>query len=149
MFGLRINSECVRRSLRVKLVPFAAAENRTATRPCIRRQTRARNWIPQRKCAKDSADGMIVIDSSVNKYRDRLVLEDIETRFAGVQCKSLNADTNIATEEIFYVAAAAPSVIAANVTIVRAEHGTAFTGALYNINQRRIRGELGIGERIC
>src|SRR5437762_653346 len=91
---------------------------------------------------------MSVIDSLLDKYRNRLVLEDIETRFAGVECKSLNTDTNIATEEIFYVAAAAPGVIAANVTIVRAEHGTAFTGALYNINQRRIRGELGIGERV-
>src|SRR5436190_18984612 len=36
MFGLRIDSEGVRRSLRVKLVPFAAAENRAHTRPCIR-----------------------------------------------------------------------------------------------------------------
>ena len=37
VFGLRIDSECVWRSLRVKLVPFAAAENRAHTRPCIRR----------------------------------------------------------------------------------------------------------------
>jgi hypothetical protein len=37
MFGLRIDSEGVRRSLRVKLVSFAAAENRAHTRPCIRR----------------------------------------------------------------------------------------------------------------
>jgi hypothetical protein len=37
MVGLRVNSEGIRRSLRVKLVPFAAAENRTETRPCIRR----------------------------------------------------------------------------------------------------------------
>src|SRR5206468_4950151 len=36
MFGLRIDSECVRRSFRVKGVPFAAAENRTHTRPCVR-----------------------------------------------------------------------------------------------------------------
>src|SRR6476620_8601272 len=128
MFGLRIDSEGVRRPLRMKLIPFAAAENRANTRPCIRRETRARNWIPQRKCAKHSADGMIVIDSFVNKYRDRLVLEDIETRLAGVQNKSLNTDASIATEEIFNVAAASPCVIAANVTVVRAEHRTAFTG---------------------
>ena len=37
MVGLRIDSEGIRRSLRVKLVPFAAAENRTETRSCIRR----------------------------------------------------------------------------------------------------------------
>ena len=49
MFGLRIDSECVRRSLRVKGVPLAAAENRADTRPCIRRKTRAGNRIPQRK----------------------------------------------------------------------------------------------------
>src|SRR5262249_34087311 len=48
----------------------------------------------------------------------------------------------------FYVAAAAPRVITANVTVVRAEHGTAFTGALYNVNQRRIRRELGVRECI-
>ncbi len=101
MVGLRIHSEGVRRSLRVKLVPFAAAENRTETSPCIRRQTRARNWVPQRKRAKNSADGMIVIDSLFSKYRDRLVLENIETRLAGVECKSLNTDPSIAAEEIF------------------------------------------------
>ena len=101
MFGLRIDSEGVWRPLCVKGVPFAAAENRAHTRPCIRRDTRARNWVPQRKRAKDSADGMIVIDSLFNKYRDRLVLEDIEARLAGVQCKSLNTDPGIATEEIF------------------------------------------------
>src|SRR5204862_6014621 len=36
VFGLRIDSECVRWSLRVKGVPFAAAENRADTRPCVR-----------------------------------------------------------------------------------------------------------------
>ena len=37
VFGLRIDSEGVRRSLGVKGIPFAAAENRTHTRPCIGR----------------------------------------------------------------------------------------------------------------
>ena len=91
---------------------------------------------------------MVVIDSLLSKYRDRLVLEDIETRLAAVQNKSFNTDTSIATEEIFDVAAATPCVIAANVTVVCAEHGTAFTGALHNVNQRRIRSELGVGECI-
>src|SRR6478752_4068034 len=148
MVGLRIYKEGVRRSLCVKLVSFAAGENRTHTRPCVRRKTSARNWVPQCKRAKDGADRMIVIDSLLDKYRDRLVLEDIEARLGSVECKSLNTDPSIATEEIFYVAAAAPCVIAANVTVVRAEHGTAFTGTLYNVNQRRIRSELGVGERI-
>src|SRR5262245_1670743 len=101
VFGLRIDKEGVRRSLRVKSVPFAPAENCADTRPRIRRKTRTRNWIPQRKRAENSADGVIVIDSSVNKYRDRLVLEDIETRLVSVQCKSFHTDTSIATEEIF------------------------------------------------
>src|SRR6476646_9318152 len=149
MFGLRIDSEGVRRSLRVKLIPFSAAENRADTRPCIRRETRARNWIPQRKRAKHSADGMIVIDSSVYKCGNRLVLEDVETGLATVQNKSLKADTSIATEEIFDVPAATPGVIASNVTVISAEHWTAFTGALYDVDQRRIRSELGIGECIC
>src|SRR5512132_2366606 len=91
---------------------------------------------------------MIMIDSTVNKYRDRLVLENIETRLAGVECKSLNTDPSIATEEIFDVATAAPGVIAANVTVVGPEHRTAFTGALYDVDQRRIRSELGVGECI-
>src|SRR6476469_8927611 len=146
MFGLRIDSEGVGWSLRVKFISFAAAKNRADTRPCIRRETRARNWIPQRQCAKHSADGMIVIDSFVNKYRDRLVLEDIETRLAAVQNKSFDTDTCIATEEIFDVPAATPCVIAANVTVVGAEHWTAFTGALYDVDQRRTRCELGVGE---
>ena len=106
MISLRIDEEGVWRPLGVKLVSFAAAENRAYTSPCIGRQTRARNWITQRKCAKDSADGMIVIDSLFNKDRDGLVLEDIETRLGGVQGKSLKPDTSIATEEIFNVAAA-------------------------------------------
>src|SRR6266545_4454105 len=148
VFGLRIDSEGVRRPLCVKRVPFAAAENRTHTRPRIRCKTSARNWITQRKRAKDSADSMIVIDSSMNKYRDRLVLEDIETRLVSVQCKSLNTETSIAAEEIFDVTAAAPCVIAANVTVIGAEHRTAFTGALNDVDQRRIRSELGVGECI-
>src|SRR5205814_7689047 len=91
---------------------------------------------------------MIMIDSSVNKYRDRLVLEDIETRFGSVQSKSFNTDTSIATEEIFYVPAAAPCVITAHVTVIGAEHRTAFTGALHDVDQRTIRSELGVGECI-
>jgi hypothetical protein len=51
MFGLRIDSEGVRRSLRVNDIVFPATENRANTGPCIRRKTRARNWIPQRKCS--------------------------------------------------------------------------------------------------
>src|SRR5262245_33868236 len=89
-----------------------------------------------------------MIDSLFNKYRDRLVREYVETRLGSIERKSFNTDTSIPTEEIFNVAATAPCVIAANVTVVRAEHGTAFTGALYDINQRRIRRELGIGECI-
>jgi hypothetical protein len=46
---LRMNSERIRRPLRVKDVPFAAAENRTNTSPDVRRKTRARNWIAQCK----------------------------------------------------------------------------------------------------
>ena len=49
VFGLRIDSECVRRSLRVEGVPFATAENRTHTRPCVRRKTCAGNRIAQGK----------------------------------------------------------------------------------------------------
>ena len=97
---------------------------------------------------KNRSDGMIVIDSFVNKYRNRLVLEDIETRLAAVQNKSFDTDGSIATEEIFDVAAATPCVIAANVTVVGAEHWTAFTGALNDVDQRRIRSELGVGECI-
>src|SRR5205814_5027213 len=91
---------------------------------------------------------MIVIDSSVNKDRDRRVLEDIETRLAGVQSKSFNTETNIATEKIFDVASAAPRVIPANIMVVSAKHGAALTGTLHNVHQRRIRSEFGVGESI-
>src|SRR5260370_14873984 len=91
---------------------------------------------------------MIVIDSLVNKNRDRLVLEDIETRLASVQSKSFNAQTNVATEKVLNVTSATPGVIAPNVTVVGAKHGAAFTGALYDVHQRRIRSELGVGECI-
>src|SRR5215211_5509479 len=91
---------------------------------------------------------MIMIDSPVNKYGDRLVLENIKTRLRGVQCKSLNADASITTEEILDIPTAAPGVIAANVTVVCAKHRTAFAGALYDVHQRRIRSELGVGECI-
>src|SRR6516225_9724026 len=89
---------------------------------------------------------MIMIDPSVNKYRDRLVFEDVEARLVSVQSKSLNTDTSIPTEEIFNVATAAPGVIAADVAVVGAEHGIAFTRTLYDVDQRRIRSELGVGE---
>src|SRR6266481_3314252 len=91
---------------------------------------------------------MIVVDSLMNKNRDRLVLENVETRLAGVQSKSFNAQTNIATEKILNADSATPGVIAANVTVVGAEHRIAFTGALYDVDQRRIRSELGVGECI-
>jgi hypothetical protein len=89
-----------------------------------------------------------MIDSLLNKYRDRLVLEDIEARLVRVECKSLNTNTSIAAEKIFDVAAASPFVITADVTVELTQHGTAFTGALHNVNQRRIRSELGVGECI-
>src|SRR6266550_6029422 len=91
---------------------------------------------------------MIVIDSLVNKNRDRRVLEDIETRLAGVQSKSFNTETNIATEKIFDVASAAPRVIPPNVMVVSAKHGAALTGTLHDVHQRRIRSEFGVGECI-
>src|ERR1051325_3422315 len=137
MLGLGIDEEGIGRPLGMKLVPFATAENRTNTSPCIGRKPGASDRIPQRKCSKHSANGVIVIDSLFNKCRDCLVLEDIETGFAAVQSESFNADSSIATEEVFHVTAATPCVIAANVTIVGAEHGSPFTGALYDVHQRR------------
>src|SRR5206468_12490326 len=92
---------------------------------------------------------MIVIDSSVNKYWDRLVLEDIEPRLVSVQCKSLNTETSIATEEIFYVPAAAPCVVATDVAIIGAKDWASLTRTLHDVHQRRIRSELGVGECIC
>src|SRR5260370_25891810 len=92
---------------------------------------------------------MIVVDSLVNKNRNRLVLEDIETRLAGVQSKSFNTETNIATEKIFDVASAAPRVIPTNIMVVSAKHGAALTGTLHDVHQRRIRREFGVGECIC
>src|SRR5215831_4619837 len=91
---------------------------------------------------------MIMIDSSVNKNRSRRILKDIETRFAGIQNKSFNTKTSVATEKIFNVASAAPGVITANVTIVGAEHRVALTGTLHDVHQRRIRSEFGVGECI-
>src|SRR5438552_10233158 len=91
---------------------------------------------------------MIVIDPSVNKYRNRLVLEDIETRLAGVQSKSFNTETSIATEEIFYIAAGAPGVIATDVAIIGAKDWASLTRTLHDVHQRRIRSELGVGECI-
>src|SRR5436305_2569436 len=48
---LRMDSERVRRPLCVNDISFAAAENRTDTRPGIGRKTRARNRIAQRECS--------------------------------------------------------------------------------------------------
>src|SRR5437016_2510731 len=91
---------------------------------------------------------MVVIDSFTSKNRDRRVLEDIEAVFAGVQSESFNAHTKVAVEEIFYVAAPAPGVIATNVMVEGAEHRVAFTGTLYDIHQPKIGIVLGVGESI-
>src|SRR5438034_8887863 len=91
---------------------------------------------------------MVVIDSPASKNRDRRVLEDVEAVFAGVEGKSFNAHTKVAVEKIFNVPAAAPSVIATNVMVEGAEHWVAFTGALYDVHQPKVRIVLGIGESI-
>src|SRR6266480_565410 len=91
---------------------------------------------------------MVVIDSLASKNRDRRVLEDIEAVFAGIESESFNAHTEVAVEEIFYVAAAAPGVIATNVMVEGAEHRVVFTGTLYDIHQPKIRIVLGVGESI-
>src|SRR5438128_295103 len=91
---------------------------------------------------------MVVIDSFTSKNRDRGVLEDVEAIFAGVEGKSFNADAKIAAEEIFYVAAAAPGVIATNVSVVSAENRMAFTRTLNHIYQPEIRIVLSVGESI-
>src|SRR6266478_81341 len=145
---LGMDSERIRRPLCGEDIPFAATENRTDTGPGVGRKTCARDWIAQRKCPQCSANRMVVIDSFTSKNRDRRVLEDIEAIFAGVQGKSLNAHTKVAVEEIFYVAAAAPGVIAANVMVEGAEHGMAFTGTLYDIHQPKIRVVFCVGESI-
>jgi hypothetical protein len=46
VFGLRIDSKRVGRPLGVKGISFAAAENRTHTRPRIRREPGTGDWIP-------------------------------------------------------------------------------------------------------
>src|SRR5205809_1304903 len=131
---LGADSERIRRPLCGEDIPFAAAENRTGTGPGVGRNTGAGNWIAQCKCSQNSANGMVVIDFFSSKNRDRRVLKDIEAVFAGVQGKSFNAHTKVAVEEIFYVGAAAPGVIASDVSVVGAEHRVAFTGTLYDIH---------------
>src|SRR6266699_586968 len=91
---------------------------------------------------------MVVINSFTSKNRDRRILEDIKAVFTGVQGKAFNAHTKVTVEEIFDIAAAAPSVIATNVMVEGAEHGVAFTGTLYDIHQPKIRIVLGVGESI-
>src|SRR6266581_6623327 len=91
---------------------------------------------------------MVVIDFFTSKNRDRRVLENIEAIFAGVQSKSFDAHTKVAAEEIFYVAASAPGVIATNVPIIGAEHRIAFTRTLNHIYQPKVGIVLGVGESI-
>src|SRR5437762_12821351 len=92
---------------------------------------------------------MVMMDLLSSKNRNGRVLEDIEAVFAGIKGKSLNAHTKVTVKEILDIAAAAPGVIATNVMVVGPEHGVAFTGALYNIDQPKIRIVLGVGESIC
>src|SRR5947208_4229515 len=91
---------------------------------------------------------MVMIDSPTSKDRDRRILKDIEAAFAGVQSKSFNADTKVAVEKIFDVAATAPGMIVTNVMVEGAEDGVAFGGTLYDIHQPEIRIILGVGESI-
>src|ERR1700719_4562642 len=91
---------------------------------------------------------MIVVDSFPSKNRDGGVLENIESVFAGLEGKSFNAHTKVAAEEIFYVGAAAPGVIAPNVPVVGAEHRIAFTGTLNHIHQPKVGIVLSVGESI-
>src|SRR5260370_19348019 len=88
------------------------------------------------------------MDFSVKKNGNRLVLEDIETRLAGVQSKSFNTETSIATEEIFYVPAAAPCVVATDVAIIGAKDWASLTRTLYDVLQRRFMSEFVVGECI-
>ena len=91
---------------------------------------------------------MIVIDFVSSKNRNRRVLEDVEPILACVQGKSFNTHTKVAMEKIFDVAAAAPRVITSDIMVVSAQHGIAFTGTLYDIDQRKIGIELSVGESI-
>src|SRR5205809_841159 len=91
---------------------------------------------------------MVVIDSLTSENGDRWVLENVESVFAGIQGKSFNAHAKIAVEEIFYIAAAAPCMIATDVMVKGAEHGVAFARTLDHIHQPKIRIVLGVGESI-
>src|SRR5947199_9151796 len=91
---------------------------------------------------------MVVIDSFTSENGDRRILKNIESVFAGIQGKSLNAHAKIAVEKLFYIAAAAPGVIATNVMVKGAEHGVAFARTLDHIHQPKIRIVLGVGESI-
>src|SRR5262249_444425 len=92
---------------------------------------------------------MVMIDSGTRKNGDGRVFKDIIAAFPGVQSKSFNTDADVTAEEIFYVAAAAPRVIATNVMIIRAKHRVALAGTLYDVQQPKIRIVFRVGESVC
>ena len=92
---------------------------------------------------------MVVIDFVSSKNRNGWVFENIEPILACVQGESFNAYTKVAMEKVFDIAAAAPRVITSDVMVVSAQHGIAFTGTLYNIDQPKIGIVLSVGESIC
>src|ERR1051326_621669 len=91
---------------------------------------------------------MVVVDSFTSKNRDRRILENIEAGLVRLQSKSFNTEPDVTTEEILYIGAATPRMVASDVSVVGTKHWIALAGTLDDVHERRIRSELGIGESV-
>ena len=98
--------------------------------------------------AKDRADGALLVDVAADENSiDRSKIDE-EAALVRVEDETFEAETEVAVEKIFDVAAAAPGMIVANVTIERAAHSVAFAGTLDEIGDVEIGIVVGVREDV-
>jgi hypothetical protein len=106
-----------------KGVSLAAAENRANSCPRIRRETRARNRIAQRKCPQYRADHATIGSFFGEKDSVKGTRVDVEASTFGIEGKPFDPDAEITMKEIFDVCASTPGVIAPKIFIKGPENG--------------------------
>lgn len=148
MARVREDSERVRRAVGDELITLTAAKDTAEAGPCVRSEARTMDRITQRECSEDRTDGALVQCALTQEHRHGRIFEDVEAAFLRVEHEPFNADSEVAGEEIFDVAASAPGVIVADVVVERAENWTAFARALCDVDEPEVGIVIGVGEDV-
>ena len=117
------------------LISFTATENDTAARPNVRGKTKALNRIPKRKGSHYFSHRALVARSFLNACAWATTALEVEaSATSSIQDKAFDTDAEITMKKVLGVDAAAPGVVATEVSVKGSLNGGAFGRALDDVD---------------